>query len=107
MEALERAIDGRGVRGVSGGDGTATAAAAFAVEHDRPLLLLPGGTLNHLARDLRLESVEQAIAAFGRGEAVEVDVGVIDGRPFLNTASFGAYTAMLDRRKRLEKQIGR
>jgi undecaprenyl-diphosphatase len=105
--ALAGAIDGRRVLGVLGGDGTATVAAAFAVEHERPLLLLPGGTLNHLARDLRLESAEQALDAFSRGEVVEVDVGTIDGRPFLNAVSFGAYTEMLEQRRKLEKRIGR
>ena len=37
--------------GVWGGDGTVGAAAAAAVEHSLPLLVLPGGTLNHFARD--------------------------------------------------------
>ena len=37
--------------GVWGGDGTVGAAAAAAVERSLPLLVLPGGTLNHFARD--------------------------------------------------------
>ena len=37
--------------GVWGGDGTVGTAAAAAVEHSLPLLVLPGGTLNHFARD--------------------------------------------------------
>lgn len=93
--------------GICGGDGSATAAAEVALERDRPLLLLPGGTLNHVARDLRIESAEDALSAFERGEAVGIDLAVIDGRPFLNTAIFGGYTAMLDARATLEKRIGR
>lgn len=106
-ETLRTALDGSRVLGILGGDGTVTAAAALAVERDRPLLILPGGTLNHLARDLRLRSPGHAVQALASGEAVEIDVAAIDGRPFLNTASFGAYTAMVDRRKALEKRIGR
>ena len=106
-EALEDAASRADVVGVHGGDGSATMGAEAASAHGRPLLLLPGGTLNHLARDLRLESPEQALAALARGEAVEVDVAAVDGRPFLNTAGFGAYTAMLDARKDLERRLGR
>ena len=34
-------------------------------------------------------------------------MAAIDGRAFLNTASFGAYTSVLDARKALERRIGR
>jgi diacylglycerol kinase family enzyme/membrane-associated phospholipid phosphatase len=95
------------VLGVSGGDGTATAAAERAVARDLPLLLVPTGTLNHLARDLRLESAGSALAAVRQGEAVGIDVASLDGRPFLNTAGFGNYAAMLDTRKALENRVGR
>lgn len=95
------------ILGVSGGDGTATAAAERAVGRDLPLLLIPTGTLNHLARDLRLESARPALAAVQQGEAVGVDVASLDGRPFLNTAGFGNYAAMLDTRKALENRVGR
>ena len=37
--------------GVWGGDGTVGTAAAVAVERSLPLLVLPGGTLNHFAKD--------------------------------------------------------
>src|SRR5687768_16729069 len=37
--------------GVWGGDGTVGAAATAAVERSLPLLVLPGGTINHFARD--------------------------------------------------------
>lgn len=106
-EELIRAAPGCEVLGVCGGDGSAAAAAEAAVEGRRPLLLLSGGTLNHLARDLAIESQDEALAALRAGTGRRVDVAVVDGRPFVNTVGFGAYPAMLDARAPLEKPIGR
>jgi undecaprenyl-diphosphatase len=36
-----------------------------------------------------------------------VDVGMIAERPFLNTASFGAYSMFVDRRESLEERLGK
>jgi undecaprenyl-diphosphatase len=105
--AAERAAAGCRVLGVCGGDGSANAAAQAAVRHDRPLLVIPGGTLNHLGRDLGLFTAEDALEAYRAGEAVRMDIGRIDGRPFLNTASFGAYPEMVAMRELLEARIGK
>jgi undecaprenyl-diphosphatase len=51
--------------------------------------------------------VAEAAEAVRRGEQVAVDVGLIDGRPFLNTASFGSYAALVDARESLEARIGK
>lgn len=108
VEALTRlAADGRGVIGVAGGDGSINAAAGVALEHKLPLVLVPAGTLNHLARDLGLERVDDAIEAVRSGQATEIDVGWIAGRPFLNTASFGSYVDLVDAREVLEDRIGK
>lgn len=93
--------------GIAGGDGSINAAAAVALERDVPLAIVPAGTLNHLARDLGLDSVEQTASAVERGEAVLIDVGLIDGKPFLNTASFGVYARIVDVRERLERRWGK
>ncbi|HET6269097.1 MAG TPA: phosphatase PAP2 family protein, partial [Arthrobacter sp.] len=61
--------------GVWGGDGTVGTAAAAAVEHDLPLLVLPGGTLNHFARDAGTPTLQAAVDAASRGEAARADVG--------------------------------
>ncbi len=42
-----------------------------------------------------------------RGQFVAVDVGTIDGRPFLNTASFGSYPKLVEAREQLEDSIGK
>jgi diacylglycerol kinase family enzyme/membrane-associated phospholipid phosphatase len=105
--ALELAASDCRVVGVCGGDGSVALAAEAALARDRPLLLVPGGTMNHLARDLGIETPEDAAAALARGEAVEVDVARVDGRVFLNNSTFGAYTEMVDARQSLEQRIGR
>ncbi len=106
-EILEELAEDWPILGICGGDGSVNAAAEVALAHERPLLVIPSGTMNHLARDLRLRSPDDAVGAFTRGQAVSVDVAAIDGRPFLNSASFGAYTDMVDHRKALEPWLGR
>lgn len=93
--------------GVLGGDGTIGAAAAAAMNAGIPLAAFPGGTLNHFARDLGVDSVDDAVAAVREGQLVEVDVADIDGRAFLNTASFGSYSAFVESRERYENTIGK
>lgn len=99
-------LEGRAL-GVAGGDGSINAGAAVALLQGKPLLVIPGGTLNHLARDLGLESVSDAIEAVKHGQTVAVDTATIDGKTFLNTASFGAYVDLVDAREKLESKIGK
>ncbi|MDQ1438953.1 MAG: hypothetical protein QOK43_2582 [Acidimicrobiaceae bacterium] len=105
--ALREAASTCRVLGIAGGDGSVSAAAAAAGDADVPLLVVPGGTLNHLARDLGVAGPEDAVAALRAGRAVAVDLATIDGRTFVNTASFGAYSALVDGRERLEGRIGK
>src|SRR6185503_4355245 len=84
--------------GVAGGDGSVAAAAAVALEHGLPLAVVPAGTLNHFARDVGVETASEAADAVRSGSAVQVDVAEVNGRPFLNTSSIGAYPEMVERR---------
>lgn len=105
--------------GVWGGDGTVGAAAAAAVEHSLPLLVLPGGTLNHFARDAGIPSLTAAVAAASRGEAARADLGLVAverGLPdspellhltMLNTASIGLYPNLVRRRELLQPSLGK
>lgn len=105
-EALEEAAAGP-VLGVAGGDGTINVAATVADRRGKPLVVVPTGTLNHLARDLGLEAVDDAVEAVRSGEMTAVDLATIDGHLFLNTASFGSYAELVDARERLEATIGK
>lgn len=106
-EALEKAAAHGCAIGICGGDGSVNAATSVALTHDVPLLVLPGGTLNHFARDLGIETLNDAARAIEHGETVGVDVGEIAGHPFVNTASFGSYVDLVDARERLEDRIGK
>ncbi|MGI9119888.1 MAG: diacylglycerol/lipid kinase family protein [Acidimicrobiales bacterium] len=107
VEALTRAGQGARALGVVGGDGSINAAAGVAHDADLPLFVVPGGTLNHFARDLGLDSVDDAVDAVGDGSLIAVDLACIDGTPFLNTASFGSYAELVDAREKLEGRIGK
>ena len=93
--------------GAAGGDGTLAAVATIAAERDVPFVAVPAGTLNHLARDLGLDTVDDAIAAVRAGTATHMDLGVAGDRCFVNTLTFGGYSQVVDTRERLEGRIGK
>src|SRR4029450_4022902 len=105
-------LEGAGAGGcrtirVAGGDGSINTAAGVALRHGLPLVVVPAGTLNHLARDLGVETLDDAVEAVRQGSAAEIDVGWIRDRAFLNTASFGGYVELVDAREALESRIGK
>ncbi|MEO5837499.1 MAG: phosphatase PAP2 family protein [Acidimicrobiales bacterium] len=95
------------VVGIIGGDGSINAAADVALQARKPLAVFPGGTLNHFARDLGLDSLDDTVEAIRAKSLGSVDVGRIAGKPFLNTASFGSYAALVDARKQHEDRYGK
>jgi diacylglycerol kinase family enzyme/membrane-associated phospholipid phosphatase len=103
----EAAASGRAkALGVAGGDGSVAAAAAVAIEHGLPLAVIAAGTLNHFARDVGLQTPQDTVEAVESGQAVMVDVADVNGTPFLNTSSIGAYPEMVRRRDRLSARMG-
>lgn len=106
-QELERLARDCAVLGVAGGDGTVNAAAGVALKAQKPLVVIPAGTLNHLSQAIGIERIDDAIDAVQSGEALGVDVATIAGHPFLNTASFGSYVDLVDARERLEDRIGK
>lgn len=121
LAAISHTADLPGTRalGVWGGDGTVGAAAAAAVERSLPLLVLPGGTLNHFARDAGTGSLKEALTAASGGEAALADVGTVTverglaGKPqtaeviMLNTSSVGLYPDFVRRREQLRPALGK
>src|SRR5205085_7764977 len=66
-----------------GGDGTVNAVASVLVGTDKALGILPLGTLNHFAKDLRLPlDLEAAAETIISGHVRTVDVGDVNGRVF-------------------------
>lgn len=106
-EALEADAEDVTAVGIVGGDGSVNAAARVAHDRGKGLVVVPGGTLNHFARSLGVEDAAGAVRAVRRGESVGVDVGTVDGRVFLNSASIGGYPDLVDTRERLEGRLGK
>ncbi|WP_078887779.1 bifunctional phosphatase PAP2/diacylglycerol kinase family protein [Streptomyces sp. NRRL S-118] len=112
-EELERAAGRCRALGVVGGDGTVNRAAVAAARHRVPLAVFPGGTLNHFAYDLGVESVQDTCRAVADGDAVRVDLGRFTPGPdgadhgyFLNTFSLGVYPELVRLRERWSPRIG-
>jgi diacylglycerol kinase family enzyme len=93
--------------GAAGGDGTLAAVATIAAERDLTFVAVPAGTLNHLARDLGLDSVDDTIAAVRAGTACRMDLAKAGDRCFVNTLTFGGYSQVVDARERLEGRMGK
>lgn len=87
-----------------GGDGTINAVAATLI--GRPSLrlgVLPLGTLNHFARDLKIPmDLSQAVNIICAGHSKAIDVGAVNDRFFLNNSSVGLYPAIVKLRESLQ-----
>jgi diacylglycerol kinase family enzyme len=105
--AAERAAEGSAVVVAAGGDGTVSATASAVLRTGSTLGVLPLGTLNHFARDAGIPmDLNKAVKVIAEGHAHAVDVGEINGRTFLNNASFGVYPRLVWERE-LAQRSGR
>jgi diacylglycerol kinase family enzyme len=95
--ARQAVADGADLLGVAGGDGTQALVAGIAAKHNIPLLVISAGTRNHFALDLGLDRDDpsRCLDALRDGVELQVDLGFIGDRPFVNNASFGAYAAVV------------
>lgn len=114
-DVVARAVAGEdppAVLGVLGGDGSVSRMAHLARRHDLPLLVLPGGTFNHFARAVGLDSVEAAIDALGAGDGTSVTVAEVsdgEGEPVtvLNAVSVGTYPHVIAEREERMDDMGK
>ncbi|HEV7815718.1 MAG TPA: diacylglycerol kinase family protein [Janthinobacterium sp.] len=109
MDAARAAIEG-GVAMVvaGGGDGTINAVASVMVDSGVPFGVLPLGTLNHFAKDLKIPlELDEAIANLARGCRAKVDVGEVNGQIFLNNSSLGLYPDIVRDRIKQQRRLGR
>ncbi len=91
----------------AGGDGTISTAAGLLAGTQTTLGVLPFGTLNHFAKDLRIPlEREKAVANILAGNVIAVDVGEVNGRVFINNSSLGLYPDIVRDRKREETRLG-
>ncbi len=78
---------------VGGGDGSVNAVLPGLLKAGLPLLVIPLGTANNLARTLKLPTdPDQALELLEHGRVSEVDVGLANGIPFMNVIGLGLST---------------
>jgi YegS/Rv2252/BmrU family lipid kinase len=87
-----------------GGDGTINTVASCLMGTDKILGVLPLGTLNHFARDLRIPlDLEGAAQTVISGRPAPVDVAEVNGRIFLNNSSLGFYPTIVQEREKQQR----
>ncbi len=80
---------------VGGGDGSVASAANLCAEHDKPLGILPLGTLNLAARDVGMPlELPEAVRALIDAPVCDMDLMEIDGRYHLCVIVIGFYPSL-------------
>jgi diacylglycerol kinase family enzyme len=106
--AMERAREVDGAVVAAGGDGTLNAVAQAALAADRPFGAIALGTFNYFAREQALPlEPEAATRAVLSPQLRPVQVGLVNGRPFLVNASLGLYPQLLEDREQFKARFGR
>ena len=78
---------------IGGGDGSINYALPALIETKLPLLVIPLGTANNLARSLMLPNdIEETLDLLDQGTPVDIDTGLINGIPFVNVVGLGLST---------------
>lgn len=89
----------------AGGDGTVSAVACMIAGSDSVLGVLPLGTLNHFAKDMKIPlALDEAVAVIVEGTAARIDVGELNGQVFINNSSLGFYPGVVQLRDTLQRQ---
>ncbi len=91
---------------VGGGDGSIRTVAAIVAGSGVPLGILPLGTLNHFAKDLKIPlGIDEAVEIIAAGKTSLVDIGEANGKIFINNSSIGIYPYLvLDRERRRHRK---
>jgi diacylglycerol kinase family enzyme len=106
--ARQALADGTQTVVAGGGDGTINAVASVLADSTVRLGVLPLGTLNHFAKDLKIPlELDQAVANIAHGVALRVDVGEVNGRIFLNNSSLGIYPDIVRDREHQQRHLKR
>ncbi|RYZ75801.1 MAG: YegS/Rv2252/BmrU family lipid kinase, partial [Proteobacteria bacterium] len=75
---------------IGGGDGSVNKALPSLVKSQIPLLVLPLGTANNLARTYELTAkIEELLYLVDHGVTISVDLGTVNGIYFVNVAGMG------------------
>lgn len=103
----ELVADGVDAVAAIGGDGTQRAVAARLTEGQVPLAIVPGGTVNLLARVLGLDDLERAARAAAGDSERTMDLGRMNDETFLLNGSSGWDAAVIEQVGDGSKRFGR
>lgn len=108
LSIAKRVVDeGHPVVVAGGGDGTVSAVASMVAGSQSALGVLPLGTLNHFAKDLGISlTPDEAAQVIVANHQVEVDIGEVNGRTFINNSSLGLYPTMVVIREKRRRELG-
>ncbi len=91
----------------AGGDGTVGAVARALVGTDKTLCILPLGTVNKLARDLKIPlDLDGAVSALASMHPRRIDVGEVNGRLFLDMVVIGLIPGLAAGREHIRGKGG-
>lgn len=107
-DAVADAKAAGGVVVAAGGDGTLNAVAAATLGSGCPFGALPQGTFNYFGRAQGIPLDNEGMLRNLLGDtAWPVQVGLVNGRPFLVNASLGLYPQLLEDREGYKQRFGR
>ena len=99
--AMRLLRDGSHTLVAGGGDGTVSSVAAAVVQTQALLGILPLGTLNHFAKDLKLPlDLAGAVRTLKTGTVRSVDLAEVNGRAFINNSGLGLYASLVTQREK-------
>jgi diacylglycerol kinase family enzyme len=104
---IEAALEGRSDETVvaAGGDGTVSAVAAFLAGTRGTLGVIPGGTLNHFAKDLNIPlDLADAVTLLRARPIRRLDIAEVNGRAFINNSSLGMYPQIVHEREKIRRR---
>jgi diacylglycerol kinase family enzyme len=109
LRLAREAVSGPGeVVVVGGGDGTVGSVASILAGSEKVMGILPLGTLNHFAKDLEIPlDVEEAVRNVVEGRVVQVDLGEVNGKVFVNNSSLGLYPSIVRHRNEQQRLLER
>ncbi len=109
IETARKAVaDGVAIVVAGGGDGTINAVASVLAGSGVAFGVLPLGTLNHFAKDLGIPlTLDEAVGNVAKGQRIQVDVGEVNDRIFLNNSSLGLYPDIVRDREKQQHRLGR
>jgi diacylglycerol kinase family enzyme len=89
----------------AGGDGTVNTVSEYLIKSDILFGILPVGTLNHLAKDLRLplNTTDAFNLIIEKPNIMVMDIGVCNDHIFLNNSGLGIYPRIVELREKFRK----